>query len=295
MKDLMKIDLNNPKVQDVSIYNNGYLALFRQLQSINPHETVQIEAYVILLCLQGRASININGTPHAIHTNDIFINLPGNIVRGYRPSTDFRCYCLGMTPAYIQRILPIANNTWDVRILFDKTPIYPLNAKEVDIFKQYYDLLCIKATQPTATQSKVIDALMQAFIYDMQNFTDRLTASFTRPFNSGEILFKRLIALLESTYPKNRTVAYYADRLYVSPKYLSAVCKKVSGQNLSNIIDHYVLKDVEYLMKYSDKSIKEIADELEFSNLSFFGKYVKRHLGMSPKRLRDSFREAPER
>ncbi|MDO4165639.1 MAG: helix-turn-helix transcriptional regulator [Bacteroides sp.] len=290
MKDLIKIDLNNPKIQEVNFYNNGKLALFSRLKSTNPQETVQIEAYLIMLCLQGRASLNINGTPYIISTNDIFISLPNSVICDYRPNNDFRCNCIGMSPAYIQRILPIANNTWDVRILFDKKPICRLKAKEVDTFNEYYNLLRAKATHSTTTQNSVIDALMQAFIYDMQNFTDRLYVSSTRPFNSGEILFKRLVALLESTYPKNRTVAYYADRLYVSPKYLSSVCKKVSGQNISNIIDQYVLKDVEQLMKYSDKSIKEIADELEFSNLSFFGKYVKRHLGMSPKKLRDSFR-----
>lgn len=80
---------------------------------------------------------------------------------------------------------------------------------------------------------------------------------------------------------------YYADKLHVTPKYLSSVCKSAGGKTASQFIDLAVLKDIEYLMKHSSKSIKEIAAELDFPNISFFGKYVKKHLGLSPKAYRE--------
>lgn len=82
-------------------------------------------------------------------------------------------------------------------------------------------------------------------------------------------------------------MAYYADKLHVSPKYLSAVCKEVSGQTAFDLVNQYVLKNVKYMLQWSPKSIKEIAMELDFPNLSFFGKYVKRYLGVSPKQYRE--------
>ena len=60
-------------------------------------------------------------------------------------------------------------------------------------------------------------------------------------------------------------------------------------QTASSLIDQYVLKDVEYLLKYSSKTIKEIVNELDFPNISFFGRYVKKHLGMPPRALRENF------
>ncbi len=83
-------------------------------------------------------------------------------------------------------------------------------------------------------------------------------------------------------------IGFYANQLYVTPKYLSAVCKEVSGQTASELITQYMVKDILYLLRNSQKSIKEIANELNFPNLSFFGKYVKQHLGMSPKQYRES-------
>ena len=86
-------------------------------------------------------------------------------------------------------------------------------------------------------------------------------------------------------------MSYYADHLHVTPKYLSSICKPICGHTASTIIDQYVLKDIEFLMKYSQKSVKEIANELDFPNISFFGKYVKKHLGTAPRQLREKYRK----
>lgn len=80
----------------------------------------------------------------------------------------------------------------------------------------------------------------------------------------------------------------YADRLCITPKYLSAVCKATTGKTASDIINRYVVEDIRRLLKQPGKSIKEIANELDFPNLSFFGKYVKKHLGTSPTQYRNA-------
>ena len=121
----------------------------------------------------------------------------------------------------------------------------------------------------------------------MRNVLGRVMEHSPRPFTSREVLFKRFLDLIESVYPRPRSVAYYADRLHVTPKYFSTVCKQVGGQKAGDIIAQYVLRDIAYLMNHTRKSIKEIACELGFSNLSFFGKYVKKHFGMSPKAYRE--------
>lgn len=110
-------------------------------------------------------------------------------------------------------------------------------------------------------------------------------------YTSGEFLLNKFIDLLETSYPKNREVSYYAEKLHVTPKFLSSICKASCGQTASRLIDKYVLKDIEYLMKQFSKTIKEIANELDFPSISFFGKYVKKHFGMSPRALREEYRK----
>lgn len=77
-------------------------------------------------------------------------------------------------------------------------------------------------------------------------------------------------------------------QVFVTPKYLSSISKETCGKIASEVITYYVKRDIEYLLKCPNKSIKEIVNELNFASLSFFGKYVKRNFGVSPKEFREN-------
>ena len=96
------------------------------------------------------------------------------------------------------------------------------------------------------------------------------------------IWLSKFIDLLDKYHQQERSVEFYAEKLFITPKYLSTVIKRTSGYNATNWINRYVILEAQSLLKYSDKSIQEIADCLNFSNASFFGKYFKRHTGMTP-------------
>ena len=270
------------------VYNDGELAFFDNIRNIRIFDfPVQFEFYVIVLVTSGRATVKINGTTYEAKKDDLFICPPNNIVDGGLMSIDFQGNCICISSAYLQRIVPLAENSWDIKVFFENNPICTLQPEEAKIFCQYYDLLCSKAQYSSIRQKKVIETIVLALIYDMHIVLSRVIRHNPRPFTSREALFKRFVDLLESTYPRPRSVSYYAERLNITPKYFSSVCKQVGGQKATAIIDQYVVKDIVYLMNHTQKSIKEIACELEFPNLSFFGKYVKKYLGVSPKIYRE--------
>lgn len=91
---------------------------------------------------------------------------------------------------------------------------------------------------------------------------------------------------LMSDNGQHRSVSYYADKLCYSPKYLSRIVKQIRGKNALSIINEHAVECIKYELKYSSKSIKEIALDLDFPNLSFFTKYTKKHLGMTPTQFR---------
>ena len=105
--------------------------------------------------------------------------------------------------------------------------------------------------------------------------------------SQGDQLFNRFLQILSESQVKRQTVESYADQLCVSPKYLSAVCKKTSGKTAMQWINEYVMEDIRYYLKETSLTIKEISTTLGFPNLSFFGKYTKRSIGMSPKEYRN--------
>lgn len=100
-------------------------------------------------------------------------------------------------------------------------------------------------------------------------------------------LFTRFVQLIIKNYRRNRKLDFYADKLFISPKYLSDVIKKISGRTAHDWIDRYILLEAKILLRSSHKTIQQIADELNFPNNSFFSKYFKKHCGMTPKEYRD--------
>ena len=146
---------------------------------------------------------------------------------------------------------------------------------------------CIEILENYVSSEEVIDSLVMAFLYEFSSVVTRYVTINPPDFSSAENLFREFIELLSSESPKKRFVKYYAEKLNVTPKYLSSVCKSISGHTALDLINQYVVKDILYALKKKESSIKDIAYGLDFPNLSFFGKYVKKHLGMSPRMYRE--------
>ena len=93
--------------------------------------------------------------------------------------------------------------------------------------------------------------------------------------------------LLSKDKGMHRSVSYFANELCYTPKHFSKVIKQACGRTPLDLINETTVEHIKYRLKRSEKSIKEIAEELNFPNQSFFGKYVKAHLGTSPANYRN--------
>jgi AraC-like DNA-binding protein len=104
--------------------------------------------------------------------------------------------------------------------------------------------------------------------------------------NRTDELFNRFLTLLREHCSTERSVEFYASEMGITPKYLSLILKKKSGRNASKLIDEAVVYEAKRLLKYSGLSIREIALKLNFASQSFFGKYFKQRVGVSPSRYK---------
>jgi len=102
-------------------------------------------------------------------------------------------------------------------------------------------------------------------------------------------IFRNFLELIASEQHKHRQVAYYADRLCMTPKYLSIVCQRVSGKTSMQWITESTMDDCYAMLKESNKSVKEISDSLGFPNSSFFGQFFRRQSGLTPKEYRAKY------
>ena len=277
----------------LAIYCDDRIAFIENIKMMkNMPQAIRTEVILAILCLQGKGQLDLDGDTHTIEADDLLICHPNIIIGKSMASLDMEYRCIAISPEYIRQLVVIADNTWDVVKFFEKSPVIHLNHKETETFCQYYDLILSRLTnEPKHHLKEATDALLQAFLYEFHDTMERFVQLKPSTYSSNERLFKEFLETLTSTYPRPRMVTWYADRLHITPKYLSTVCKETSGHTASDLINKYVMKDALYLLKKSDKSIKEIVNELDFPNLSFFGKYVKRHTGLSPKQYREQISE----
>lgn len=292
MKKNKNTILQNADLKDILseeiVYHDDDITIVDRLQNIHvEHIIMKADAYVVVLCLKGKGSFYMDGIPHTINENDLLVCHPNVILEHSMVSVNFECRGFVFSSKYVQQ-LNIISNGWNLRMLLEKYPVLSLMPREVSSYMQYYDLLRSKFIDPPHKYRKeLINAILQAFSYDFYRVQEHFSQQ--TPQNtlcSAEILFKKFINLLSTFSPKERKVKFYAEKLFVTPKYLSIVCKAQSGYTVSALINQFVIKDIEFMLKQPDKSIKEIVNEVNFPNISFFGKYVKANFGMSPRQYR---------
>ena len=271
------------------LYSDGQITLIESLQDVERGDAAKLEHFVFILCLRGHAAISIDGRSYNLYPDNVLICHPNIVLGESMSSMDFEFRGVVLSKDYLQRLpLVSTDNMWDVMMFFEKAPVLSLTPDEVKDFCRYYDLIRPRlADTHLRYREELLSALLTALLYELSNIISRFADFRPQPYSAGSNVFRNFLSLLSSSYPKSRSVAYYADKLCLTPKYLSTVCKEVSGETASELINRYVVKDIDFLLKQRGRSVKEICNELEFPNLSFFGRYVKKHLGLSPKQYRE--------
>ena len=100
-------------------------------------------------------------------------------------------------------------------------------------------------------------------------------------------LFNRFMMLMERDYKQSRDVNYYADLMHITSKYLTNIVRQVTGHTPKTIIDQYVILQLKMQLQRTSQSIKEIAWEYHFTDVSFFCRYFKKHTGLTPQQVRE--------
>lgn len=263
-----------------------WMGIINPINRRNPeHRKHKLTNFASLLCTQGEGTLHVNNQKIHIRQNDLLICQPGTLIENETLSKDF-IYCgLYLSTDFLNALNNIPTNVWNVRNHLEQHPLIHLSPQASKIYCQYYELIHVKlqAAHIDAHQRFITTCLTQAFLYEFYVILEQYLHDTPLRFTSGDNIFKKFIDLLLQTYPKPRSVNWYAEMLHVTPKYLTTICKHACGETASYIINHYVINDIKRLLMRPEKSVKEIVLELEFPSISFFGKYVKKHLGVSPK------------
>lgn len=252
-----------------------------------PNEPKRLNFILMALCRRGRAQYSIDTREQMVNPGDLLFISERHIVDNYMASPDFECLCIMVSTEFYHGFIQNVKNVSSLLLFSMNNPVVSLTPQEIQVYSNYYQTIREKLTDSGHHyRTELVKALLLAMFYDMSNVIYRVEQTGARAQTRADVIFANFVRLLEQHFRSIRRVSWYAEQLCITPKYLSEVVKQVSKRTPNEWIDNYVILEARVLLKNSTKSIKEITEYLQFPNQSFFGKYFKEHLGVSPSEYR---------
>ncbi len=277
--------------EDIQIgYSDNDIVVIDSIQQFNEVNTAHVAMNAIVICTNGKVQARLNGIQMELHKNQVAI-VPQNVTAtDVMVSPDFNLKAMFLTNRILQSFLHEKMNVWNDMMYVHRNHIVTMDEDEILFYTHFYDMLtlAIERGKENPYHTEIIQALLRSAILGLCGAMKWMLSSNHHETHTTDTHFQRFLDLLHSTDVKHRTVEAYANDLCISPKYLTAICKKHSGRTANEWITEHVLEDIRYYLKQTDLSMKQICDQLGFPNPSFFGKYVKDHFGMTPMEFRNN-------
>jgi AraC-like DNA-binding protein len=278
--------------EDIQIgYSDNDIVVVDSIQQFTEVNTAHVSMNAIVICTDGKVQAQMNGIQMELHKNQVAI-VPQNItVTDVMISPDFNLKAMFLTNRILQSFLREKMNIWNDMMYIHRHYVVTMDEDEILFYTHFYEMLtlAIAKGKENPLHTDVIQSLLRSAILALCGaMKQKLSLITEHHVKTSDNHFQRFLDLLHSSEIKRRTVEAYASELCISPKYLTAVCKKSSGKTANEWITEQVLEDIRYYLRQTDLSIKQICDKLAFPNPSFFGKYVKDHFGMTPLEFRNS-------
>lgn len=244
----------------------------------------------ILICRKGKATVNINYKEWHLHEGAVITVFPNDVVE-LKVKSEASLFDVEMLKynasllreASLQLEQTVYSSLREDRCRQD-TPVV------TNIIDSMFALLKVYFNQSECTCiSQLVLLQLKAFFVGFHEYLQRNPQN--RPDDEVKSyrvreLFNRFVMLMERDYKLSRDVNYYADLMHITSKYLTNIVRQVAGHTPKTIIDQYVILRLKMQLQRSSQSIKEIAWEYHFTDVSFFCRYFKKHTGLTPQQMR---------
>lgn len=241
------------------------------------------------LCTKGEASVDIYMQEYNIKEGGLIVILPNQLVSMKRKSRDFMMNYFIVSQSLINDVVSGVSRVSPLFFLqMRRKHYYELTKDEYYRFDTYYNLIHNRMKSDSVTyKDEYITNTLTLFYLDLyNNFKNSLIATESEHDTRKEKLAYDFFLLIMENYKENREVAFYADKLCITPKYLSTVIRKVSARSAKDWIVEYIILEIKYLLKSSNLNIQEIAVQTNFSNQASLGRFFRKHTNMSPSEYR---------
>lgn len=244
---------------------------------------------VHLLCRRGHGYFFFNGMPFGISRNDTLILSNSELITELTADDELEVEYIVISMKLINSFMPPMHYGVGGEVSLFSNPVIHLTEDEADALHADISHLRARLSNPVGPfHENVLNSLAQAMIFDLFNFHAARVDVSKVTESPGDIV-RRFMNLVNSGLPgREREVAYYAERLNVTPRYLSDTIRRFSGQSASSLIVQTVIPILTDMLKNSNLTIGQISETLNFTSVSYFSRYCQKHIGMSPAAYRST-------
>lgn len=281
------------KVSDNYIHLGDDYILTRVTSSNDKFEAPvarRFDGMTMCVCAKGHLRIIINLDEIDVASNSLLFIPPETV---FKPidwqGEELEAYLLFLSNRFVHDI-NIDLNAINTSIFTPSSPVLELDPDKVSLLLRYFDLLHLNAAEQNNYNRYIARALVSAAGYQIMAFGEEAAErDNSRHTHSRKLTYvQKFLRLVREYHRSQRAISFYAEKMYISPKYLSLVIKEATGKSAGEWIDQYVIQEAKNLLRYSGKNVQQIAYELNFSNQSSFGKYFKNLTGLSPTAFQNS-------
>ncbi|MBQ3251022.1 MAG: AraC family transcriptional regulator [Bacteroidales bacterium] len=253
----------------------------------------RFDGFLLLYCVTGRIRLNVNLAEYEIGEGMMYMHVPGNIVRVNdlvdTAKEDVRYICMAMSNEFVKGLSFDANKIFNEGMAMLDNPSARLNEAEMDIMNHGIGLIGKIVGAELPYKKEVLNSVVSSMFYMIMGvWNDRAEDNRLSNSTRSRMIFDQFIKLVSEYHTQYRNVGFYADKLCLTPKYLSKLIKNATGRSAPDWIDSYVILEAKNLLKYSSVTVKEIVYKLNFPNQSVFYKFFKARTGMTPTEYRNS-------
>ena len=254
-----------------------------------PQSEIRLENHgLVVICTKGIAQFDYDGQQIQLHKNDLYLYMAHSVVTNFMSSPDFNCRQIWFSRSELWNINMYGEVSLADLPYLKQHPTVHLTDDDMTLLDEYFQLLCRRMRdQSPMLYSDIVRSLVSTMMLEMlcmmrrQDSENAGTGSLYR-----QRLADKFMRLVEESDGRIRRVDDFANQLNITPKYLSTLLKETMSRRPSEMIKLFTLKAIERRLRFTDMTMQEIANDLNFPNPSFFSKFFKREAGMTPNEFR---------
>lgn len=237
-------------------------------------------------CLRGRARFRLNYKEIDIEKGQILTIIPNQIVCELEHSEDFFCELLFFPVDFITDYP--SPTDYDLLFCIHDKPCIKVPEDTIQSFLELHSLIVKHYhINNRPYHAEIVKSLLFSLLLMVCSIYEvNAKENFTQAKSRQEEIIEKFFKLLFEYHKENRNVSFYADRLCLTPKYLSKVVKQISGHTLLDWINEVVLIGIKTYLRTTNLTVLQISEEFNFANSSFFCRYFKQYTGVTPVQYR---------